>query len=55
MKLKETIINAFSYNNTNDENGNIIQSLLQENKSLDYIIKKLVENIDDSIIQLITN
>ena len=55
VKLKETIKNAFSYNNTNDEDGTIIQNLLQENKSLDYIIKKLVKNIDDSIIQLITN
>ncbi|AKX34312.1 mannitol-1-phosphate 5-dehydrogenase [Spiroplasma litorale] len=48
--IKETIINAISYNNVNDVDGNTINELTKKGYNKFDLIKELINNIDDSLI-----
>ncbi|AKU80023.1 hypothetical protein [Spiroplasma turonicum] len=53
--VKETIINALSYNNVNDSDGLLIAEMHNKGMTLEEILIKTVDNIDDSLIKIITN
>ncbi|QGS52340.1 hypothetical protein [Spiroplasma tabanidicola] len=51
--IKQSLINALSYNNKEDEDGLKIQNLLDKNYKVKDIAKELIENINDYILNKI--